>query len=285
MGVQGKKRENNFESKQLRVGFVEGKVLCINPNNEEFEEILGITLKEESKATEYLGESKDGNTSLRVDFWFEDVKTGNKDKVTFFLEDKERENKDGTKKQYINSVGTCTWSDDEDNLPSWFGKDYRVAHQGEEEFYNFIKFWLAGLDVSDGGAELSFNWKNLMKGNLKEVKEQLNGEYDKTVGLLLEVKSVDKDGETKNYQSVYNKGFIYPSDIKFFRLVNYTDELIENLKKKKPKELKRHEKFVLSVKGEYGSKNSFLLKEATDFNPDDFLVASNAAISDSGSDY
>jgi len=286
MAVQGKVRENNFESKEIRVGFVEGNVLCVNPTMEEFSDILGMELKEDSKAAEYLGESKDGNTTLRLDFWFEDVKTGIKDKITFFLEDKDRENKEGTKKQYINNVGASTWSDDEENLPDWFKKsDYRVAKQGEAEFYEFAKFWLAGLDTKDGG-ELSFSWKPLMKGNVKEIKEQVGGDFQKTVGLLLEVKTVDKDGETKNYQSVYNKGFIYPSDMKFFRLVDYSkEELLENLKKKKPKDLKRHEKFAVTVTGEHGSKNSFLLKDAQPFNPDDFLVASNKVLAEDSPDY
>src|SRR5690606_26792293 len=168
MAVQGKVRENNFESKEIRVGFVEGNVLCVNPTMEEFSDILGMELKEDSKAAEYLGESKDGNTTLRLDFWYEDVKTGIKDKITFFL-------------------------DDEENLPDWFKKsDYRVAKQGEAEFYEFAKFWLAGLDTKDGG-ELSFSWKPLMKGNVKEIKEQVGGDFQKTVGLLLEVKTVDKD--------------------------------------------------------------------------------------------
>ena len=42
---------------------------------------------------------------LRVDFWLEEVKNKDKFKVTFFLRTKKRENKDGTKKQYINNIG------------------------------------------------------------------------------------------------------------------------------------------------------------------------------------
>jgi hypothetical protein len=61
-------------------------------------------------------------------------------KVSFFLEDKERQNKDETKKQYINSVGNCSWAADPNDLPDWFkARDYRVAKIGEEELYEFYE--------------------------------------------------------------------------------------------------------------------------------------------------
>lgn len=281
MAIKGEVRSSNFEEKQLRVGFVEANVICINPTREEFSSILGIELQEESKACEYLSESRDGNPSVRLDFWFEDIKTGIKDKITFFLEDKDRENKDGDKKQYINNVGFATFAENELTLPSWFsGSDYRVAKGGESDFYEFARYWLSGLDTRNGG-ELVFSFKDLIKGKVKEIKEQIGGDFQKTFGALLEVKSVDKEGETKNYQSVYNKGFLYPSDLKFFRLVDYSNPaLIEKLKSTPMKSLKRHEKFVATIEGEYGSKNSYVLKDAQDFNPMDFLVTSDAPVSE-----
>jgi hypothetical protein len=60
--------------------------------------------------------------------------------VTFFLEDKDRVNKDGTKKQYINNIGTCSWAAEESALPDWFkGREYRVAKVGEEDLYAFLR--------------------------------------------------------------------------------------------------------------------------------------------------
>ncbi len=90
----------------------EARVIASNPTAEEFKDVLDIDLPEESKVTEYLGTSRDGNTFLRIDIWLEEAKKKDKFKVTFFLEDKERENKDGTKKQYINNIGKCAWADD-----------------------------------------------------------------------------------------------------------------------------------------------------------------------------
>ena len=80
--IGGKKRENtgggDFGKK---VGLFEANVIAVNPTAEEFKDILGMELKEDSKATEYLGETKDGNNYLRVDFWLEEVKNKEKFKV------------------------------------------------------------------------------------------------------------------------------------------------------------------------------------------------------------
>ena len=98
--IGGKKRENTGNSDfGKKVGLFEANVIAINPTAEEFKDILGMELKEDSKAAEYLGETKDGNSYLRVDVWLQKVNAEDKFKTSFFLEDKERENKDGTKKQ------------------------------------------------------------------------------------------------------------------------------------------------------------------------------------------
>ena len=142
--IGGKKREvTALPEFTKKVGLFEARVLTINPTLEEYKDILNIELKEDSKAVEYLGTSNEGNKTLRVDVWLEDVKRKDKFKVAFFLEDKEKENRDGTKKQYINAVGSCAWADDPNNLADWFtSRDYRVAFVGEEDLYNFLRTWL-----------------------------------------------------------------------------------------------------------------------------------------------
>lgn len=288
MNIGGKKRETSqFTETQKKVGLFEGRVIAVNPSIEEYKEILGMELKEESKATEYLGESKDGDTTLRVDFWLEEVNNQDKFKVTFFLEDKEKENKDQTKKQYINNVGTCSWADDPNNLPKWFSeRDYRVAYVGEEDFYSFIKTWLGELDYRDAETTLQLDWKKLMKGNLKDLKSQVNGEYCTNVVALATIKTVIKEDDTKEYQGVYNRAFLPAYTIKQFRLVDFSSpNIISGLKGKKSKDLKPHERFVLNVTGEYGCKDFYILKDLKDYNPNDNLVASDEPMSTDGSDY
>lgn len=286
--IGGKKKEQQqFESSVKRVGLFEANVIAINPNAEEYKDILGIELKEDSKAVEYLGTSQDGNTTLRVDVWLEEVKNKDKFKVTFFLENKEKENKDQTKKQYINTVGVCSWADDVNNLPTWFSsREYRVAYTGEEDLYNFLRTWLGNLDYRDAETTLQLDWKKLMKGNVKDLKDQIDGEWCTSVVALATIKTVIKDDETKEYQGVYNRAFLPAYAIKQFRLVDFSNpSLIDNLKKKKSKDLKPHERFVINVNGEYGCKDFFILKDLKEYNPDDNLVASDKVISEDGADY
>ena len=291
--IGGKVREqssddNNYEKK---VGLFEANVVAINPTSEEYSSILGREINSDSKITEYLGQNKDGNTYLRVDIWLREVKSQENFKVSFYLEDKERENKDGTKKQYINNVGTTSWSDDESNLPEWFlkGRDYRVAYVGEEDLYGFIQKWLYKLDYRHADTELQLDWKKLMRGDLRDLRNQIDGDYCGTVVSLATVTVKERDGESKEYQSVYNKSFLSGWSMKFFRAVDYTDKrLIENLKDKvqsRESGIKQHERFIVQVSGEYGCKDYYILKPMENYNPDDNLVASDKHISDDGDDY
>jgi hypothetical protein len=289
-GIGGTRREStggegNFSKK---VGLFEAKVIAINPTIEEFKDVIGMELKEDSKAAEYLGDTKDGNTYLRVDVWLEEVKTSEKFKTTFFLEDKERENKDGTKKQYINSVGMCSWAGDENDLAEWFTKDrdYRVAYTGEEDLYNFLRTWLGGLDYRHAETTLMLEWKKLMRGNVKDLRDQINGEWCNTVVAMATVITKERDGEAKEYQGVYNKAFIGGYALKQFRNIDYNNKRTQaDLKNKKPRDLKGHEKFVLNIAGEYGCKDYYVFSDIQEYNADDNLVASDNYLSDDGADY
>jgi hypothetical protein len=246
-----------------------------------------MEVQEDSKLAEYLGESKDGNNTLRVDFWLEEVKNGDKFKVSFFLEDKERENKDGTKQQYINEIGMCAWADDPNNLPEWFTKrEYRQAYTGEEDLYNFLRTWLGKLDYRDADTVLQLEWKKLMKGNVRDIKDQVGGEYATNVVALATVITKERDGEIKEYQGIYNRAFLPAYSLKNFRLVDYSSrEELSRIAAKKSSELKPHERFVLNITGEYGCKDYYILKDLQEYNPDDNLVASDATLSSDGGDY
>lgn len=288
-GIGGNKRqqsggESTFSKK---VGLFEANVIAINPTIEEFKDKLGIELKEDSKAADYLGTSQDGNKTLRVDIWLEEVKSKDKFKAVFFLENKERENKDGSKKQYINSVGSCSWADDENNLPKWFTeRDVRVAYTGEEDIYNFMRTWLGNLDYRDAETTLQLDWSKLMKGNVKDLRDQINGEWCTNVVALATVKTVEKDGDIKEYQGVYNKGFLPAYTLKQFRLVDFSSStILKGLREKKSKDLKPHERFVLNVTGEYGCKEFYTFKDLSEYNADDNLVASDRVLEEDDSDF
>ena len=287
--IGGKKREQSNLPADFtkKVGLFEAEVVVVNPDAEEYKEILGMELKEDSKATEYLGTSQNGNKTLRIDFWLEEVKSKEKFKVTFFLEDLVKENKDNTKKQYINAVGMCSWADDPNNLYEWFtNREYRPAFVGEEDLYNFLRTWLGNLDLRDAESTLQIEWKKLMNGNVRDIKQLIGGEFVTNIVSLATIKSVIKDGDTKEYQAVYNKAFLPAYTLKNFRLLDYSNNSVLNaLRAKKSKELKPHERFVINVTGEYGCKDYYTFKDLKDYNPDDNLVASDKVIADDDSDF
>jgi len=285
--IGGKKRENNSGDFSKRVGLFTAKVLAINPTEEEYKEKLGMELKEDSRATEYLGESEDGNVKLRLDVWLQHVNTENKYKVSFFLENKEKENKDMTKKQYINSVGVCSWADDPNNLPDWFKeRPYRVAMVGEEELYSFLQSWLNQLDYRSAETVLEIDWKKLMKGNVRELKDQIDGEWSGNFVPLATIVIKEKDGEVKEYQSIYNKKFLPEYSLKQFRLIDYdSKETLDKIEAKKMKDRKPHERFALEVHSEYGCKDFFILKDIKDYDPADTIAATNDVIKDDDASY
>lgn len=288
--IGGDKRQSPvFEDKEFakKIGLFEARVIAVNPTTEEYADVLGRQLKEDSKSTEYLGTSKDGNSRLRIDFWLEEVKTREKFKLTFFIENKEKENKDLTKKQYINNIGRCTWADSPNNLPTWFKeRENRVAFVGEEDLYNFLRSWLSNIDFSSKKSTLQLEFNKLIKGNVKELKDEINGEWATNIVALATVTSKETPDGTKEYQAIYSKAFLPPYSIKAFRLLDYNKaEAISALRQKSQKELKPHERFVLNVVGEYGCKDFFTFKELKDYNSEDNLVASDKVIAEDDSDF
>ena len=295
-GIGGSKRERKEGGSDFpkKVGLFEATVIAINPTIEQYKEILGIELKEDSKATEYLGESRDGNSTVRISVWLKDVKSSQNFNINYFLEDKERENKDGTKKQYINQVGMCAWAADEDGLAQWFKgtpdnpKDYRVAYVGEEEFYEFLRSWLCELDYTKNDAILSVDFKKLMRGNMKELTSQIDGHYCGNFVAMATITTREKDGEVKEYQSVYNKAFLPAYSLKQFRLKenDYNDQSrVSALLTKKSKDLRAHERFVAKIAGEYGCKDYYAFKDLHDYDPEQNMVASDKVIADDDADY
>jgi len=282
--IKGKKREQT-EDFVKKIGMVEVSVIAINPSVEEYKDVLGIELKEESKAAQYLGESNDGNNYLRVDFWLQDTKEGQKFKVSFFLEDKNRMNKDETKQQYINDIGVCSWGADESSLPAWFVKrEVRNAHSGEEDFYSFLRTWLGGLDYRENDTELQLNWKDLMKGKVSDLRELIGGDFAVDFIVMATVIIKGEGEEIKEYQGIYNKGFLPAYAMRHFNLTDYSNpEVIAKLEKKISKDLKGHERFILSVVGEYGCKDIYSFKAISEYISEDHLIGGDDAMGGEGS--
>jgi hypothetical protein len=292
MQLNGKVRQQSTGESSKYVGLFEAKVIAVNPNAEQYKTLLGIELADDSKATEYLGESKDGNTTLRVDFWMEDNKFNNKFKVTFFLEDKVRKNKNESKTQYINESGATSWAENENMLKPWFVKrEFRECHSGEGDLYDFIRVWLGGIDYMDADNCVLIDWKKLMRGNVKDLQEQITGAFSNSFLALATIKSViktadDGSSETKQYQSVYKQ--ILPTYVlKQFRLNDYSKQsVIDALNAKAPKDLKIQERWVLGIYGEYGLKDFFILKDMKEYDPlENVMTSDNPVLDEQDADY
>jgi len=282
--IKGKVREP-IEERVKKVGLVECNVVAINPTIKEWEEDLGFSLKEGQEEFDYTGMSKDGNSYIRVDVWMKRESANELFKVVFFLEDKIRQNKDETKTQYINNIGNCSWAESEEKLKPWFTKRaYREAYNGEEDFYNFLRTWLGGLDYRDEDTELQLDWKQLLKGDVSDLKEEIGGTYAVTFIALATVVTKTKeneDGEEEivEYQGIYNRQFLPQYCMKHFRVKNYNDEYVINgIQVKEMKNLKLHEKFVYNVTGTYGCKDFYKLSELEDYNPEDNLASTEEAM-------
>lgn len=292
MAVQGNVREHNDFSKE--VGFFEGKVVAVNPDKEALEKLLKTTIEKEP---EYLGEDDKGNTKLNLVFWLEDVKTGKLKDVRFFLKDTPRINKvaEGEdkvrKKQYINSVGITSWADKESNLQDWFtARDYRVANEGEEEMYKFILTWLNKLDLRDKSATVSFDWKKLMRGNVKEIADQIEGEYADTVVVLKVIKTaVKKDGDEEEkveYEQVYNRDFLPGYTMGKIRIKKIDEDYIARAQEVDRKKRDKLQKFVLGViDPEYGCKDYFILREVEPYDSSKNIVGTDETIAPDNTAY
>jgi hypothetical protein len=200
MAVKGNSSDKAVvNERKLFVGPALISVVACNPSQTE---MVAMGLKAE-KDPEYVTEVE-GVKKVRIDFYVQnkDLKT----KLTFFLEDKERANKDGDKWEFINNVGQSTWgtsvkeciAKEGKNGNTWFKPEgARKALVGEVDFYNFIKNW---ANVSPYEECMLDDIKALFKGNFKELQGLVKMLAANTVWAMATVNE-------KNYQNINNKCF------------------------------------------------------------------------------
>lgn len=291
MAISGEKRivsaeEGSFKKK---VGIMLCEIIKINPDSQWFSD-NGMELKEGSKATNYLGVSDEGNRTVRLDFWVKEKKSGQLYKVGYYLEDTVALTQSGDKTYYINSQGNSSCVADESELKDWFKKyDIRKAKKGEKELYNFLRAWLSDLDFRKDGTVLELDMEKLFKGNFKAISEQINGEYAQPVVLPLTIKTVQKEGDVKEYMEIYNKAVTPHYNMKYFENKTYSEEYLDKLRDREAKKekIKGHEEFIKNLAGNYGTKNFYSLKPLHDYDPSENIVGKheNANVSKDDSDY
>lgn len=220
----GKESTEEIEIKRY-IGVAPVFILATNPSKEKLSEIYGRTI---DKDPEYVTE-KDGVKSARIDFV---VKT-NKErcgietitKVTYFLRNEYKYNKDKTKIQVIDKYGRTAWGTVEEikakQIPTYstgnkanIDAGYRPAYVGEEEFTNFMKTFLNIPSISvlntttntweqndnPNDCEARFDKiADYFKGDFSEVTNAIKMQPNNQVKILFGVKTTE---DNKQYQDV-----------------------------------------------------------------------------------
>lgn len=220
MAIEGKVKQEIGYSK--KIGIAEFSVIGINLSYPELKE-EGFYVKDEDleKEREFTGE-KEGIKQCFVEFALrENKKEGaSQRRISFYITENDKENKAGTSFQWINDRGTTSYSDELINLPIWFtgeenSLNARKAKEGLEGFMEFMRS-LMKIDWKTGGT-LIYDVSKFLKGNFKELKDDLKSDYVGTVLLActIKVKEDEESGEIKEYESFYNKAFAPGSYAKF----------------------------------------------------------------------
>jgi hypothetical protein len=253
-GTEKPKTQGNFSK---YVGIFNANVVAVNPTKEELGKLLDTTIE---KDLDYTGVNEEsGAKKLTLSFWLKEDLTGNLFNVRFGLEDTIVKSKTD-KFQFINNIGTTSYAESEENVPSFLtenGREIRKARKGEELLYNFLRKWLSNLNYEDSSTELMLDWKKLISGKTTEIKDAINDFKDQQICALATVRTTE---EGKEYQAVYSYDFL-PS----FALDCFTG--------KKNKNYKSVDRFIQKVSDrEYGCKDYYELKPMMEYDPSKNVV-------------
>lgn len=211
------------------VGVAPVKVLAVNPDKATLEKYFNTTLENDPI---YIGE-KDGVKFARVDFLVQtDMDKCGVDMITrlsFFLRDEKRYNRDKTKIQVIDEYGRTAWASAEEfkekRIPIYSNgsaanitNNYRAIYNGEENLTNFVRTylnipnamkyvnntWIMIENPSD--AECRFDsiadWFN---GKFTDIKDINTLMPDNKIKVLFGVRTAENGNQ---YQDYFNRFFM-----------------------------------------------------------------------------
>lgn len=219
----GKTQESTEASEGFKryVGLAGSRVLAVNPNKKQLDEIMGY---ESQNEPEYLKEDEQGKQAIVTFIVSPDPETNNgielKTRATIILRPSPAYNRDQSKVQVIDQYGNFTWADTE--IAKTGGKiehaskldKYRMACVGECALVDFLKKYLGVPDAYDykngawvkkenGKAEEGLfgleHIKDYFKGDFSEIKEAIAIRPNNKIKLLYGVRTND---EGKQYQAV-----------------------------------------------------------------------------------
>lgn len=213
-----KATEKTIKDFKFYTGVIPYKVVAVNPNLAELNE-LGINyLKEEPNyvhKAEYDGVEV---INTNVEFWVKSIPNEEHPDmdilvpVRFRINHKEWVGQSG-KKQFINKYGRTTWGMDIPALDSnayYLNEGSRPAHRGEEDLHKFLFAWLNMVydTVKKEYDECLVDVNQVVAGTVTELKAIVKSSPEYIVKCLTGVNVVEKDGKIRYYQQIYNQMFL-----------------------------------------------------------------------------
>jgi len=242
MGVRtsNKATESTVKDFKYWSGVIPFQVLAINPNLAELKKI-GIEYMQ--KEPEYILEQNFDENVVKntiLDFWVKSVPLPEYPELEIVAPLRFRINHDtwtGSntgKKQYINKYGRTAWAADMESLNEnkyYKNEGSRLAHRGEDELHKFLFAWLnmSYDDSKETWDDCLINIDKVIKGDVSELKEVVQGSLEYVVKLLVGVNVVEKDGKIRYYQALYNQMFLKHNQTSTNRMQEYIgrDEFTE----------------------------------------------------------
>ena len=224
----GEAADENAASFVKYIGVTPVNVVALNPTKEELEKLLGKTL---NKDVEYFNQDSEGKNQIRLDFWVKVDPTWGRQldvplqKVSFFISESVRVNRDKTKVQVIDAYGNTGWVTKEDFkakiVPEYAKRlttPYRECYSGEDKLIDFIKKW---LNIPDNSVYKNGSWefvkdmskceaefkniKGLIKGDIKDLQVLVKKHAAYKVKVCFGIKTTE---ENKKYQTIYTGFFL-----------------------------------------------------------------------------
>ena len=221
---------------------------AVNPTKKELEGFYNTTIDNEPK---YLGEVEVNDKKIpnvRIDFIVTTdetvVGTALRTKISFFIRNEYRYNRDRTKVQVIDKYGRTAWVTIEQaknheiptysNGPANLDRDYRPLYYGEEQLTEFIRAYLGILPVMK---YVDNTWvmrehpeeyeirldkiANYFKNDFSELKEIITYQPNNKVKVLFGVRTTD---DNKMYQTVFTDMFLKNSNSDYTKLAKAVQE-------------------------------------------------------------
>lgn len=236
-------REATPMNHYIGVGSV--NVIGINPNKAQLAEMFGLELEEEPvyHGTQQTKESKTVDFA-RLDVVIQTIPEANngidvKNRMSFFVRNEYRFNRDGSKVQVIDKYGRTAWVTNAElqthAIPVYsngnqanLDADYRPCYVGEEDLTNFFKTflnipspmvyknkqWVPAENLNECLARFD-NIANMFKGDFSEFVNAWKFQPTNKIKILYGIRTTN---EGKQYQTFYTRMFLRNSASNYDRL-------------------------------------------------------------------